>query len=105
MSNPTITNSKRTSNSDYIVEAEDIGGGVLRQTVKVSNQDALAEYRASDSEMDTTSYYGFLTTTGAWYIMKDTGTSYRYAKGDSDYPTAWTGRAALTYDYYNEVFG
>ena len=60
------------------------------------------------SELDdatTPAYYGFVHKTGAWYISReDENGSYRYAKGTSDFPTAWTNRAAHTYDYFDNVF-
>ncbi len=48
-------------------------------------------------------YYGYITTHGNWYIMKNdsVANTYRYAKGDKGYATAWTGRAGLTYSYFN----
>ena len=53
----------------------------------------------------TTSYYGFLHKNGAWYITKeDSSGSYRYAKGASLFATNWTGRALLSYDYFDNVF-
>ena len=51
-------------------------------------------------------YYGFLKKTGAWYIMKeDSAGAYRYTKGTTSFSTNWTGRAGLTYDYFNSIFG
>jgi hypothetical protein len=51
-------------------------------------------------------YYGFVKKTGAWYIMQeDSSGSYRYAKGSSNFSVGWTGRALLSYDYFNSVFG
>ena len=51
-------------------------------------------------------YYGFVKKTGAWYIMQEDSTgAYRYAKGDSGFSLAWTGRTLLTYGYFNTVFG
>lgn len=56
-------------------------------------------------DVDTPAYYGFVHKTGAWYISREADNgSYRYVKGLSDFPTAWTGRTALTYDYYDNVF-
>jgi hypothetical protein len=50
-------------------------------------------------------YYGFVDATGAWYITREASDgSYRYAKGTSSFSTNWTGRAALSYGYYNDVF-
>ncbi len=56
-------------------------------------------------DSDTTSYYGFVHKTGAWYITKEDSTgSYRYAKGTSNFATNWTGRALLSYGYFDAVF-
>lgn len=60
------------------------------------------------SEVDdsgTTSYYGFVHKTGAWYITKeDSAGAFRYAKGASDFATGWSDRTTLTYDYFDNVF-
>lgn len=69
--------------------------------------DPLTKYKISDN--DSTSdpkYYGFIAIDGSWYIMKETTSAgtYRYAKGASSYTTNWTGRAGLTYDYFDVVF-
>ena len=63
-------------------------------------------YKASDTEFGDTSYYGFLSTTGEWYIIKQTATQVRYVKGASGYTTAWTNRkdVGTVYDYYDNVF-
>lgn len=54
----------------------------------------------------TPAYYGFVKSTGAWYILEEGATgAYRYAKGDSSFSTNWTGRALLSFDYFNNVFG
>lgn len=83
-------------------------------TVKDSSGNAIdpAEKQPTDgyeiSEIDdaaSPAYYGFVHKTGAWYISQEGSTgSYRYAKGPSDFPTAWTNRATLTYDYFDNVF-
>lgn len=71
--------------------------------------DPLALYQINDVDADTaTKYYGYETAGGAWYIMKETTTtgdqSYRYAKGSSDYSTAWTNRATQTYNIFGTIF-
>ena len=58
-------------------------------------------------------YFGFVTLPDRkgniwWFIMKEVVTgdeiSTRYTKVVStDYPTAWAGRAALTYYYFYEL--
>jgi len=56
---------------------------------------------ANVDEASDPAYYGFQNPDGAWYIIKKTTSAsidtFTYAKGDSAYSTAWTGRAALTY--------
>jgi hypothetical protein len=64
------------------------------------------EYFVSDEDSSgTTKYYGMITRTGAWLILKNdtTAKSYRYAVGKYDYVTNWTGRAGLTYKYFNQL--
>jgi len=62
-------------------------------------------YNITDVDDSSPAYYGFLNKSGAWFIQKE-GTSgdYRYVKGSSNYSTNWTGRAGLTYDYFDNVF-
>lgn len=87
-----------------ITQAKLDPNGYLKVAVQQVNS-LLDKYQPADSdEAGETKYYGFLDVDGAWYIFRDTGTTYRYVKGDSDYATNWTGRAALTYDYYNVIF-
>ncbi|MEN8252779.1 MAG: hypothetical protein ABFQ62_00160 [Patescibacteria group bacterium] len=60
------------------------------------------------SEIDdasSPSYYGFIHKDGAWYIAKESSAgAYRYIAGSSDFSTSWTGRAGLSYDYFDTVF-
>jgi hypothetical protein len=60
------------------------------------------------SQIDDTAYpyyYGYINQSGAWYIMsEDVLNNYRYTKGDSDFATNWTGRALLTYGYFDSIF-
>ena len=59
----------------------------------------------SDTAVDPM-YFGYINNAGEWYIMKQgiAGGTFRYAKGSSDYTTNWTGRAGLTYQYFNQTF-
>ena len=63
----------------------------------VFNGYILADYEDSSNPI----YLGKLNKNGNWYIEKidQTAKTMRYVKGDSDYPTNWTNRATLTYDY------
>ena len=51
-------------------------------------------------------YYGFLSHTGEWYIMRQQVAldKYRYTRGPKDYITAWNDRASLSYDYFSVAF-
>jgi hypothetical protein len=93
------------------------GGGVSnsqpiqdRQTETTGAiNDQLDNYKITDKDDDATPlYYGYTDKNGGWYIMKwvvSAGAdTFRYIKGDSDYTTAWTGRAGLTYDYFYTIF-
>jgi len=60
----------------------------------------LAEYE----DGETYSYAGYTNKIGAWYIVRDDSTSYRYTRGDSAFSTSWTNRASLSYDYYDNIF-
>lgn len=63
-------------------------------------------YTAANKEesMNGTSYYGFVNSTGNWYIQRITATDIDFAKGLTDYATSWAGRAGLTYVRYDIVF-
>ena len=70
----------------------------------------LNNYAPSDSDNNNSGkqYFGFLRADGYWYIqVRDIGivSQIRYVKGSSGYSTNWTGRTALSYDYFNTVFG
>jgi len=70
---------------------------------------SLAQNGYNISEIDdsgTTTYYGFTNKSGGWLIMREDtdSTSFRYAKGNVDFPTAWAGRTNLKYDYYYNLF-
>jgi len=69
------------------------------------SEDLTAKYKISDID-DTGSkkYFGYMDKDGNWFIMTLTTTQTRYVKGTSNYITAWTGRASLVYDYFNNIF-
>jgi hypothetical protein len=69
--------------------------------------DLLDRFRISDiDDAGDTKYYGNLAMNGEWYVMREdtVAKTYRYTRGQGSYPTAWTGRAALSYDYFDVVF-
>jgi len=79
-----------------------------------SAHNLLEGYITSDTDQVNTSpqYWGFINGKGSWYIMRqvingDNTQSFRYSTGgggSTNYATAWTGRAGLSYDYYSNVF-
>lgn len=63
-------------------------------------------FRISEIDDGSTPYFGFINKQGNWFIMKqdpDTG-SFRYTRGESDFPKNWLDRKKLKYDYYNKIF-
>jgi len=63
-------------------------------------------YKISEIDENDITYYGFTNNNGGWLIMKvDTDTSsFRYAKGDSNFPKNWANRQKLKYDYFYNLF-
>lgn len=63
-------------------------------------------YKISEVEYGTNTYYGFIDQGEGWFIMKEdinSGT-YRYIKGDTNFLENWNNRENLKYDYFNRVF-
>lgn len=67
------------------------------------DQYVLTDYDAVSAPM----YFGFLKEDGAWFIQQvdSSASTVLYSIGASGYATAWAGRAGLTYDTYDNVFG
>lgn len=63
-------------------------------------------YRIAEIEGDIVSFYGFVNKNGDWYVLRvDTvAGSFRYAKGNKDFPLAWQNRETLEYGYFNDIF-
>ena len=66
-------------------------------------------YRIADvDDAGAIKYYGFVDVNGGWYILKEDTSgaidTYRYIKGDTDYPTNFGIRGTFTYDYFNNIF-
>lgn len=75
----------------------------------------LSDTSASGSGAGYVQYNGYLDKDGNWYIQKIVGdlsssATARYIRGgdasnvSTNYQTNWTGRAALTYGYFSEIF-
>jgi len=82
-----------------------------------SNTDTLQPFTSSSSSGATTwgtndiedPYYGQTTADGTWRILKVTDTSVTYATVSNNgtvtsYTDAWTNKATLTYERFDEAF-
>lgn len=74
-------------------------------------RDPLAAYKAADiptvaEAADDIKYYGFIDHSGSWYILRtvDSSGTQRFARGSSNYDTAWAARVSQIYTYYDLVF-
>lgn len=76
--------------------------GVAIDPAEKKPTDGYSITEIDDSGADT--YYGFVNKDGAWFILKDSDSTYRYAKGSSLFSINWAGRTGLSYDYFNNVF-
>ena len=84
------------------VSLEDIAGN----KIDPAQAHPMDGYRISEIDDNIISFYGFTNKDDAWVVMRvdtDTG-SFRYAKGDSNFPGSWTNRENLKYDYFNNIF-
>ncbi len=62
-------------------------------------------YGVTEIDDSTPAYYGFVNKEGAWYITREDSTgSYRYYKGTNNFSANWSGRASLTYNYFDAIF-
>lgn len=71
-----------------------------------SDSEPMAGYKVSEIDENVITYYGFTNKDGDWIIMRENteNNSFRYAQGDSDYPSNWANREKLKYDYFDKVF-
>ncbi len=84
------------------VSLEDIAGN----KIDPAQSQPTDGYRISEIDENAITFYGFTNKDGSWFIMRedvDTG-SFRYSKGNSNFPGNWTNRDKLKYDYYANIF-
>lgn len=79
-----------------------------KPVVNVKASNTMLEYRPSDDDFvsDNLKYLGFVSSSGAWYIMRISGTNkktYRYFSGISDYSKNWSDRSVLAYKNFGEI--
>lgn len=96
-------NINRTTAGNLKISIEEIDAGAGLAT-EATQADSLNNYKISNIDTSTPSYYGFTDKAGNWYIMKNDSGAYTYVKGASGYTTAWTNRATQTYDYFYNIF-
>jgi hypothetical protein len=75
------------------------------ETIHPAESQPTDGYQIAEIDEGETSYFGFIDADGAWFIMKEESAgSFRYTKGESGFPTNWSVRKQLKYDYYHRVF-
>lgn len=80
-------------------------GVPANNTVNPSLKEPMDGYSITEIDDGNTSFYGFTNKDGAWFIMReDTDSSFRYAKGNSDFSDNWGSRKNLKYDYFYKLF-
>jgi hypothetical protein len=74
--------------------------------INPSERQPMDGFQISEVDDDVVSYYGFMNKDGQWIIMRDDteNSSFRYAKGDSDFPGNWSKRTQIVYDYFSNIF-
>lgn len=67
---------------------------------------AAGGYRISEFDDGEVSYFGFTKSNGSWLIMRQdpVGGTFRYVKGDGNFPNSWSRRRLLNYDYFHNLF-
>lgn len=101
-----ITGKTTAGGGGYVNVKVDPSGALVTATT-IDNGDPTVAYKLSDTDTGSDpKYYGYLKADGSWYIMKETvsAESFRYVAGTTGYSTSWTGRAGLTYNYFDAIF-
>ena len=75
--------------------------GTPYRRISGKNRSVLITNSYHIADVDEGAYYGKVDEDGNWYIIKEDSGNFKYCFGTSDYSTNWTGRAALTYTYYD----
>ena len=87
----------------------------INNTLRRVTSDAMAHFATNDIDKNSSTvfYEGLQDNIGNWQIVQTTTTgnvsAFRFATklnnaSFTDYPTAWTNRTTLTYDYYATAF-
>jgi hypothetical protein len=76
------------------------------KTIDPAERQPMDGYKISEIDDNTITFYGFTDKNANWIIMRedtDTG-SFRYSRGNSNFPGNWNSRERLSYDYFHNVF-
>ncbi len=87
---------------DYRISSAVLLSGRARAVDEIEKE----SYEISDiDDSEATKYYGYITKSGKWYILKEDTTTkkFRYTSGSDNYLTNWTKRDTLEYRLYSEV--
>lgn len=84
------------------VGLEDISGNKIDPAQKHPTDG----YNVTEVDDNIIAFYGYTNKEGAWFVMRidSENGSFRYVKGDSNFPANWNNRAKLKYDYFSNVF-
>lgn len=87
-------------------QATSIAPGLGAGGVEAAAGQSVNGYRISEIDDGDITFYGFTNSNGAWFIMKEdpVNGTFRYTKGNSDFPGNWIRRKTLPYDYYYNLF-
>lgn len=81
-------------------------GNIAGNKINPAENQPTDGYNICEIDDDVVSFYGYINKDGSWFVMRvdnDTG-SFRYTKGNSNFPLNWTSRKDLSYDYYSNIF-
>lgn len=76
---------------------------------KINNTNLIDEYQAANSDEldDANNYYGFVHSTGKWFIHWISGgltdSAFKYTTGPNNYSRGWSNRKKLNYSRFDEV--
>lgn len=86
--------------------AASIAPGIGAGGASATDGQSMNGYRISEIDDSDITFYGFINNNGAWFIMREdpVNGTFRYTKGDADFPGAWNRRRTLPYDYYHNLF-
>jgi hypothetical protein len=80
--------------------------GTASTTGQVGPVSPTEGYRISEIDDGETAYYGFTAQDRSWLIMREDPSegSFRYARGEVNFPSYWARRQSLNYSYFHELF-